>query len=312
MAQAAVTDVRTLLGPMAVGSVLSGVAFGCAIVQTYSYYQRFPRDSGYIKALVNFEMALQTIHLVLLLASLWHMVVTIYGNPGALILFPQYMNVTLIICGPIAFAPQAFFIYRLWRLSKNSALVGFCCMLAACRFAFHLIVGITASRVRDIALVIDQWRWCITTMFVTSIACDAIVAVAVTYILRMQRTEFRRTSWIIDKLIFYSVATGLVTIGGELAQALCFWAMPHNYVWLGFYALESGLYTNSLLAALNTRAVFNRTWPIQPSTDHSTHPSYPRSATQVNTGDKAPYFSMTNIPSEEQSGQGESPLKEEF
>lgn len=309
MAQAAMTDVRTLLGPMAVGSVLSGVAFGCAVVQTYSYYQRFPRDSRYIKALVNFEMALQTTHLFLQLAALWHMVVTIYGNPSALILFPNTMNITLIICAPLALAPQAFFIYRLWRLSQNPALVGFCSLLAACRFAFHLIVGITAIHMRNIALVIDQWKWSITTMFVTSVACDAIVAIAVTHILRTQRTEFRRTSWIIDKLIFYSVATGLITIGGELAQALCFWAMPHNYVWLGFYAVESGLYTNSLLAALNSRAVFDRTWTIQPSTDRSSHPSYPRSA----TGDKAPYFSVVNIPSEdERSGQGESPYKGQF
>lgn len=309
MAQAAMTDVRTLLGPMAVGSVLSGVAFGCAVVQTYSYYQRFPRDSRYIKALVNFEMALQTIHLFLQLAALWYMVVTIYGNPSALILFPNTMNITLIICAPLALAPQAFFIYRLWRLSQNLALVGFCSLLAACRFAFHLIVGITAIHMRNIALVIDQWKWSITTMFVTSVACDAIVAIAVTHILRTQRTEFRRTSWIIDKLIFYSVATGLITIGGELAQALCFWAMPHNYVWLGFYAVESGLYTNSLLAALNSRAVFDRTWTIQPSTDRSSHPSYPRSA----SGDKAPYFSVVNIPSEdERSGQGESPDKGQF
>ncbi|KAI6018321.1 hypothetical protein EDC04DRAFT_2742528 [Pisolithus marmoratus] len=269
MAQAALSNVKTLLGPMAVGSVLSGVAFGCAVVQTYSYCQRFPKDSLYIKALVIFEMTLQTIHLVLMLTGLWHMVVTVYGHAYALLLFPGTVNVTLILCAPIAFAPQAFFIYRLWKLCQNMALAGFCSLLAVSRFAFHMAVGIAAYRIRDIALVVRQWKWCITTMFILSIACDAIVAVAVTHILRSQKTEFKRTSRIIDRLILYSVGTGLLTIGGELAQALCFWAMPHNCapmfsasyslsalliywnfadVWLGFYAVESGLYTNSLLA----------------------------------------------------------------
>ncbi|KIO11248.1 hypothetical protein M404DRAFT_994925, partial [Pisolithus tinctorius Marx 270] len=228
MAQLTTIDVKTFLGPMAVGSVLSGVVFGCAVVQTYSYYKRFPNDNGYIKALVTFEMTLQTIHLILLLAGMWHLAVADFGNRLALLLFPESLNVTLILCSPLAFASQAFFIFRLWRLSRNLALVGFCFLLAAARFAFHMAVGIAAYRLREIALVVQQWKWCITTMFIMSIACDIIVAAAVTYILREQKTEFRRTSRMIDKLISYSVATGLVTIGGELAQALCFWTMPHN------------------------------------------------------------------------------------
>lgn len=307
MAQVTTIDVKTFLGPMAVGSVLSGVVFGCAVVQTYSYYKRFPNDNGYIKALVTFEMTLQTIHLILLLAGMWHLAVADFGNRLALLLFPESLNVTLILCSPLAFASQAFFIFRLWRLSQNLALVGFCFLLAAARFAFHMAVGIAAYRLREIALVVQQWKWCITTMFVMSIACDIIVAAAVTCILKEQKTEFRRTSRMIDKLISYSVATGLVTIGGELAQALCFWTMPHNYIWLGFYAVESGLYTNSLLAALNSRSVFSQVWATQPSTDPGSLPSSPP---QFNTGDKGPYFSIHS--DEERSGPKELPIKAVF
>ncbi|KAI6145236.1 hypothetical protein BKA82DRAFT_4171333 [Pisolithus tinctorius] len=302
-----IVDVKTFLGPMAVGSVLSGVVFGCAVVQTYSYYKRFPDDSEYIKALVIFEMTLQTVHLVLMLAGLWHMVVTDYGNSLALLFFPETINVTLILCSPLAFASQAYFIFRLWRLSQNLILVGFCLSLAVARFAFHMVVGIAAYLIRDILSVVQQWKWCITTMFVMSIACDTIVAVAVAYILRDQKTGFRRTSWIIDKLISYSVATGLVTIAFELGQALCFWTMPRNYVWLGFYAIESGLYTNSLLAALNGRSVFNQLWAPQPSSDPGTLPRSP----QLNVGDKGPYFSI-HSDGERSVGLKELPVKAVF
>ncbi|KAF9222444.1 hypothetical protein BS17DRAFT_189552 [Gyrodon lividus] len=29
--------------------------------------------------------------------------------------------------------------------------------------------------------------------------------------------------------------------------------MPHNYIWMGFYSMSTGIYLNSLLIALNRR-----------------------------------------------------------
>jgi len=43
-----------VLGPIIVGVVVLGVLYGSAVVQTYLYFQRFPKDSWRVKGLVRY------------------------------------------------------------------------------------------------------------------------------------------------------------------------------------------------------------------------------------------------------------------
>lgn len=51
-----------IIGPIVVGVVLLGVLYGSAVVQTYLYFQRFPKDSWRVKGLVRFR----TYHIIVL------------------------------------------------------------------------------------------------------------------------------------------------------------------------------------------------------------------------------------------------------
>ncbi|KIJ67009.1 hypothetical protein HYDPIDRAFT_108991 [Hydnomerulius pinastri MD-312] len=59
-------------------------------------------------------------------------------------------------------------------------------------------------------------------------------------------------------MIVYTIETGLATTLTDLVEGICFWTMPTNNVWIGFYSFESALYMNSLLAALNSRVLFRQ------------------------------------------------------
>ncbi|KAI6015054.1 hypothetical protein F5J12DRAFT_815568 [Pisolithus orientalis] len=258
MEQAPSFNANPILGPIIIGAVVSGVLYGAATVQAYLYFQRFPRDNWKIKSLVAFEISIQTIHLAFVIAGMWAMVVADYAEPQQLTILPVPTVVTILLCSPIAFAVQAYFVLRVYRLSEQPLLLILGGLLAISKCALHLVFGIAASIVRDAVTLAHNWGWCITGFLVLSIACDTLIAMALSHHLNLRKTGFDRTSRIIDRMIIYTLATGLITSTTELAEAVCFWTMNDNYVWMGLYVIESGLYTNSLLAALNSRALFNR------------------------------------------------------
>ncbi|KAI6165092.1 hypothetical protein EDD17DRAFT_1754289 [Pisolithus thermaeus] len=282
MEQVANVSVNPILGPIIIGTVLSGILYGSAVVQVYLYYQRFPADDWKIKSLVAFEISMQTIHLAFVIAGMWGMVIKDYANPQQLTVFPTPTVIAIILCSPIAVAVQGYFVLRVYRLSEQPLLLIIGGILVISKCALHLVFSIAAYIVRDAAPLVRNWGWSITCFLVLSIACDALVATSLSHHLRLRKTGFDRTSRIIDLIVVYTLATCLINSTTELAEAICFWTMDDNYVWLGLYVVESGLYTNSLLAALNSRTLLNRLWSsevplelgLSPKSSETARPNY--------------------------------------
>ncbi|KAL4072179.1 hypothetical protein J3A83DRAFT_4372178 [Scleroderma citrinum] len=186
------------------------------------------------------------------------MTVARYAQPMALAFLPNPTIITIILCPPIAVAVQGYFVLRVYRLSEQPLLLVLGALLAISKFVLHLTFGIAAYIIKDVSRLVHEWGWTITSYLILSIACDTLIATSLSYHLNLRKTGFHRTSRIIDRMIIYALATGLITSATELAEAICFWTMPDNLIWMGLYVVESGLYTNSLLAALNSRSLFNQ------------------------------------------------------
>ncbi|KAI6166284.1 hypothetical protein EDD17DRAFT_1546678 [Pisolithus thermaeus] len=69
------------------------------------------------------------------------------------------------------------------------------------------------------------------------------------YYLKGSKTGLRQTSRLIDRMILYILATGMVTSVTALLAGITFCAIPNTFIWLVLCILEAGLYANSLLAA---------------------------------------------------------------
>ncbi|KAI6042774.1 hypothetical protein EDC04DRAFT_882721 [Pisolithus marmoratus] len=264
------------LGPVLVSLVLSGVLWGCAVVQTYVYYKLFPKDSWRFRALVCYsytwfsgsspprftnllisnsfkvalEMCLQTAHLAILVLGVWQTVMSGYDQRSS-----PWLAITTAISvvfnGPIAFCTQAFFVFRLYTFSQKKALVIFCALLVVTQFVFTLMVSI--ATVTAGALSLDPWQWFIIFGLFVTICADTTVAVSLSYYLKANEPAFGRTSRVVDRMVLYIMATGMITSISSLASGISILITPDIYTWLGFIIIESGLYTNCLLAALNAR-----------------------------------------------------------
>ncbi|KAJ7440199.1 hypothetical protein FB451DRAFT_142098 [Mycena latifolia] len=65
-----------------------------------------------------------------------------------------------------------------------------------------------------------------------------------------------RTVALVDKLIAWTIETGVVTSAAMLVTLICFVTMKGNYIWLGCFVVTARSYSifKPLLANLNSRA----------------------------------------------------------
>ncbi|KAI6115177.1 hypothetical protein EDD16DRAFT_1071788 [Pisolithus croceorrhizus] len=133
------------------------------------------------------------------------------------------------------------------------------------------MVSISTVATRELSL--QPWQWFIISMLFITICVDTAIAVSMSHYLKTSDPGFRRTSRVVDQMVLYTM--GIVTNEGHLnsktiirtespasvsalASGISFLITPEIFIWLGLFIIESGLYTNSLLAALNARAKFSR------------------------------------------------------
>ncbi|KIJ64960.1 hypothetical protein HYDPIDRAFT_28302 [Hydnomerulius pinastri MD-312] len=252
------------LGPMEVGIVVASILLGCAIVQTFIYYQKFPNDNRGLRCLVGFEISLGITHLVCAVSSMWRATITEYGELGSLILLPNPSFAAVILSAPITFCVEVFFIHRLYKLSQGLILPTLCIALALVQLGFTMTLGIAGFYASNLLLYEAQWDWLITSILFVSPTCDVAITAGLCYqMYKMRKNGFDRAN--LDAVIS---ETGLVISLAGIVEAFCPWMMPHNFAYcfkfcLVIFPVESGLYMNCLLAALNCRAAYSETRKLE-------------------------------------------------
>ncbi|CCM06395.1 uncharacterized protein FIBRA_08654 [Fibroporia radiculosa] len=112
---------------------------------------------------------------------------------------------------------------------------------------------------------IDTWakfatfygaRIACTCALVLSGVLDALIALSQIYYLWTSRTGYQVTDNLVRKLMTYVINTGALTMFVTMAAIATFWAPAlsgRSLVFVGLVEIQSQLYANTLIAALNTR-----------------------------------------------------------
>ncbi|KAI6045840.1 hypothetical protein EDC04DRAFT_2028311 [Pisolithus marmoratus] len=222
------------LGPVLVALVLSGVLYGCAVVQTYVYYKLFPKDSWKFRILVASEMCLQTAHLASVVLCVWQTVMTNYDRRPQAVGLAMTIAISAVLNGPIAFCTQAFFVFRLYTFSQKKALPAFCSFLVVTQLAFSLMCSI--ALVATGGLSFDPWGWLFVSMLFITICADTTISVSMSYYLKANEPAFGRTSRVVDRMVLYIMATGTITSKSTHQILITF----NIYIWVAFFIIESG------------------------------------------------------------------------
>ncbi|KAJ7490992.1 hypothetical protein FB451DRAFT_1221663 [Mycena latifolia] len=244
------------LGAFQIGVVVSSVLFGVTTTQTYTYYGRFPEDSRGLKCLVALIWLCEVAHLICIEATQYQYTVSNFGRPEDFLFMPRTMIITMLLSAAIGAGVQTFFSLRIYKLSKNLYISAFSWALSFSRIVFTIVGAVYGSEHN--LLLMTYWQqhaWIFYILWVGSMMNDLIIAGTLVYWLYRQRVGgHMRSDALVDKLITWTLETGVITSAGTLVTAILFVAMKDNYIWVAFYIVTAKLYANSLLASLNSRA----------------------------------------------------------
>ncbi|KAG9309796.1 hypothetical protein JVU11DRAFT_10172 [Chiua virens] len=179
--------------------------------------------------------------------------VTDIANPAGLGLIVWSLIVEVIFNGFTAFFVQSFLAMRVYRLSNKSLLatgsvmilvVGeFVLVLVYAYKALHLATFVELTTLKPISMAVNA----------VAAAGDVLIAIFLCFMLQRSRTGFRRSDTMINKLILFSINTGLLTSICAVASLISIAASSDTFIYIAFYFCLGRLYCNSLLATLNAR-----------------------------------------------------------
>ncbi|KAK7035184.1 hypothetical protein R3P38DRAFT_3312228 [Favolaschia claudopus] len=229
------------MGSMLLGVIFSAILYGISLLQCLFYFTRYKRDPIYLKVIVTLTLFLDTFHLSLVVHTLYHYLISNYYQREALRLMIWSVSLeavpTGLTAGLVQITPTSyrFYAYRIWRMShRNYFATGFVLVLVlatnACGTAWALTITINAL----------------------SAAADVYITAMMCLMLRQSNPESVETKSMVNKLIAFTINTGLICAVASLISLIL---SPRTLIYASFYFCIGRMYSNALLASLNARTI---------------------------------------------------------
>ncbi|VDB97605.1 unnamed protein product [Peniophora sp. CBMAI 1063] len=248
-------DVKSNLGAILLGGLLSMALSGVVACQGFLYFRMYGQDSWSIKGLVLLVWALDAVHTSLIATSLWNYFALGFGDASQTDLSDTELALTIAFTAMMNFVVHIFFSHRVWKLSRSNLLVtGPLIILSICRLVSGIASTVRLDMIRSFSTFVDIAGWNVTLGLSLSAALDILIAGAMCYYLQNIRSGFSsEMDHTIDILLLYTFNNGALTCVATVSTLICWLAMPENLIWLGMHFAISKLYATSLLISLNTR-----------------------------------------------------------
>lgn len=248
-------------GMMQLGSALAVFLTGIATLQSWNYFRNYWSDPVSTKLLVTLVYLLDTVHSITLIVSVYRYTIVHFADYPFLATWILELRVSIVLNGVIAFIVQTYFCDRVRRVRQGYVLAGGCWALTLARFGFNILMSNTiAHHPVATTLLLPRFRWQLTTTLIVGAASDVAIAACICErLVRMRGQGFRETDRVLDRLVAFTVASGLLTSIAAVIEAILYLRLVHSYAFLVPYAAVAKLFNNSLLAWLNDRNNTRRT-----------------------------------------------------
>jgi len=245
-------QVKAFIGPLEIGIVISTCLYGVMLVQLYNFVTSEKTESRFLKSLVSWVCFLETAHTVLLCFYLYNSTVTNFGDGLAIAVPSKEYSAGVAFSGVIGASVQSFFAYRTYAISKRVYLALPSWIGSLARVVLSIWVAIMAAGANTLINFEMEHRWFVVALLLVSFVVDVVNTLIFSIFLASRRSGFSRTSQVIDRLILWTIETGLLS---------CMCAVTTIALWFGnqfgwaycFISIYGKIYSNSLLVSLNAR-----------------------------------------------------------
>ncbi|KAJ7185596.1 hypothetical protein C8R46DRAFT_382943 [Mycena filopes] len=257
MAEALIHTFKEAFGAGLICGLFAMGMYGLTTAQTYYYFVEYPKDRPWAKILVWALWILNTVHSALLIHLIYHYLIANAFNIFQLTQNIWSLPVSMLVHLITVFIVMVYFLSIIFRASAKNlrwwlVVPNLCAVLVHMGFGFTSAVQILhAHNVLDIPVFT---RGTFLPSGITQACADVLLASSLCFVLYDHRTDFNSTNSIINTLIVYAVNRCLLTTGVALCSVLLIALNPNGFLYVGPELLWPGLYTNALMASLNSRS----------------------------------------------------------
>jgi len=198
-------------------------------------------------------------HTICLFHLVYYYTVYQFGIPDAIIISaPGSFAASIFFHGAVAVLAQGYFTYRIARFTGPPYVIPtICSLLMACQLSFDMVVGVKAAVIaeKSVKQYLLETKWLILTPLLLRAVVDVIISVTLVYHLYYHRSAsaYKNTTAVIDKLILWSIETGIITSMLSVAVIICYLINVENFAWVALYVVFPKVFSNTMLANMNSR-----------------------------------------------------------
>jgi len=177
------------------------------------------------------------------------------GHPELITTIPQSLGVSTLFNAIVSTCVQGFLSFRIYRLWKRLFIPLLTWTLSFLFLGATAVVFVVGLQSIAFPLFEKQWGWLLDSLWSVAAANDLLIALTLVFWLCRRRDEaLLQMTPVVDKLIGWTIETGVVTSAAAILNLVCFVTMKNNFIWIAWYVVTARLYSNSFLASLNSRA----------------------------------------------------------
>ncbi|KAF9465544.1 hypothetical protein BDZ94DRAFT_1253373 [Collybia nuda] len=254
----ALDTVDTTLGAIEIGCLFSVFLFGVLCTQAYAYSESFKQTSYFTNGAVILVWCLDLGQTICVAHTTYTATITWLANPRSVdeLINVRSMPLAILFSILAEFAVRVVFIERIRAFSGGRVVVALCYTASGLTLIGGIMIFAAAWASTTLSSLLLKWDWLLTATFSGIVVADCLIAATLSYYLKQSARWLERTSKIVDKLMLWTIETGLLTSCAALALLVCFQTMRQNYIHVSIYTVLPKLitvYSNALLALLNGR-----------------------------------------------------------
>ncbi|KAF9511119.1 hypothetical protein BS47DRAFT_1205204 [Hydnum rufescens UP504] len=193
------------------GNLLTALCFGVLTIQASSYYRAFPNDGKPVKLAVGLLWSFEAFQLACITrSSYWWFVANFHNHFTSGRATWEFLIFQInTVCS--SFTVQTFFAYRIYSLSGNLYMGVLVQVLVLLQFGFGVGTSVKANMTLDFQAMVKECTWLVVAWLTIQAIADIVIATFMCLSLRRRRTGFYKTDSVINRMVLYTIGTGLIT-----------------------------------------------------------------------------------------------------
>lgn len=260
-------NILFLVGPILIGNLVSWLLLGVLSMQLYVYHICFPNDRWWIKFTAYGLYLVDIVQTACVTDSAWTTLCEGWGKPSALIITDWSFSMTPVVNSLICGWVQIFFAWRVWALGRShfwALVTALIVAIALTQAGAAIAAGVKFAHINNLK-EIHELNALVSVWLAGSVIADVLIAASMVYFLT---SASRKSMWgkasnkRITKLIRSTVETGVMSAAAAALDLALYLGFKHNNLHIAVAMMLSKLYSNALMASLNSRSgVYERSLP---------------------------------------------------